>query len=404
MYLDIVLIVITIFLLMINVMMETAVTTFTRAKLFYFYKNHRNYHYVKDFKDKIGEIVFFVLVFDNIFQYVYSILIANFCLKYHFSPAFIGGILFIISISAEIIVKKIVIKNPEKSILAIGYYTYIVNKILEHFNNIFNKLLKKPHQSVSTKYFPDDNLLFEINMKSTEDEMTGGIMKNVLKIKSVYIEDIMTVKDKIISLELKDTPEEIIEDIKNKNFISHIPDYIPVWKDNPNNFTKLLNVKMFLNNYIKGKNSIELSLEEMFFVSCETSIYTLLHTFKKYFKEFAFVVNEEGDLMGIVTTQDLLEEIVGDEFFEQKNVITEEFSDQNEKFFTVSGDLSLTDLSKNFNLHLSGENCYTVSDFIISTTKRIPEKGEVLNYDNFSIIIATRNPKKIVRVLIAVDK
>lgn len=395
MYLDIIFIIGIIIFMIINIVVETAITTFIPSKLLYFYKEHRNYQYVKNFKEQISEILFILLLLDNFFQYIYSTLVANFCLKYTCSPAIIGGILFIIIIIFETIIKRIVVKNPERSILEFAYYTSVLNQCIRYIFSFFPDKSKKEETE-------NDNLLFEINMKSTHDAMTGNIMKNILKIKSVYTEDIMTQKENIISLEMKNTYQEIMEDIREQHFTSHIPDYIPMWLDNKYNFVKLLNVKTFLNNYIQGKYEDKNAFEEVFYVSSDTSTYKLLHLFKKSFKEFAFVVNEEGDVRGIVTTQDLLEEIVGDELFEHKSV-AKEIMNQNDKFFTIHGDANLDELNRICNLNIQSNGIYTIGEFIVNDLKRIPEKGEIIHYKSCSILIVARNQKKIITVLISVN-
>ncbi|OED45275.1 hypothetical protein AB836_02235 [Rickettsiales bacterium (ex Bugula neritina AB1)] len=381
--------------MVINIIIETSITTFIPSKLFYFYKNHRNYKYIKNFKEEISNILFFLLLLDNFLQYLYSTLIANLCVKYLLSPAIIGGFFFILSILFESIAKKIVIKNPERSILEFSYYTYIINITSNYIMKIFSF-------SKKTKTIEDDNLLFEINMKSTNDAMTGSIMKNVLKIKRIYTEDIMTPKEKIFSLEMKNNYRDIMQDIKKKYFYNHIPDYIPLWSGTKYNFVKLLNVKVFLSNYIQKKYELENAFEDIFYVSAETSTYKLLHIFKTFFKEFAFVVNEEGDVKGIVTTQDLLEEIVGDDLFENKN-INKNIVNKNNKIFTINGNYNLEELNKICNLKIPTKDIYTIGEFIINNLKRIPKKGEMFYYENCTILILMSNEKQIISILLSIN-
>lgn len=405
--------IISFYMLTITLMGETSIQVFSKAKLFFLYKNHKNFIYIKNVKDNVTEYIFASLVSSYIIHAIVNLVATYIFIQLNLPIIYSGMFFTIINIILEVVAKKIAISQPEKTILRIGFSYMIICKIFKFISIFINKLVS----IIMNKIFifeenntcEDEDLLSIVELKIEKDNLSGGMIKNILHIKNIYVEDIMTPKNDIIYVNFNKKTQKIAEDIKN--FLEEdLKDYIPIWNENTNNFIGVINTrKLFLcmiNNNI-NYNSI---MEKMVFLPSGTNIYKAISIFKKKTIKFTFVVNEYGEIIGILTLRDLLEEIVGDEIFKenvhekllnQKNYINQSniSTVNNNNILILDGDLSLKELNKYFNIDFFSEDTYSINDLILKELKTIPEEGTEITFQNLSFIILDSEDNKILKVL-----
>jgi Mg2+/Co2+ transporter CorB len=177
-----------------------------------------------------------------------------------------------------------------------------------------------------------------------------------------------------------------------------VKEYLPIWQPERNIFIGVINTNNFFIAMKKKHMNFSNLMEKMFFVPSGTNIYKMLEIFKSRLTKFAFVVNEYGDIVGVITVQDILAEIVGDDIFEEKpktNIIN------NNQVLVLDGDMSVRELQKYFVNDFFSEETYSINDLIINQALCIPEEGTEFLYQNISFIILDRQDNKIDKVLVS---
>ena len=136
------------------------------------------------------------------------------------------------------------------------------------------------------------------------------------------------------------------------------------------------------NNIIKVEKLLEF-VTEPYFIPEDTSLLSQLITFKKEKKRIGCVVNEYGDIKGILTLDDILEEIVGEySVSEQKDALMKDLS-QNK--IEVHGSIQLRDINKRLGINLSDSTVTTINGYILETLQEIPQAGMTFKEDNIII-------------------
>ena len=151
------------------------------------------------------------------------------------------------------------------------------------------------------------------------------------------------------------------------------------------------------------KFDVKKVLQEPWFIPETTSLLGQLNEFREKQKQMAFVVDEYGVLLGLVTLEDILEEIVGQIEDEHDYPSSNLLYDNNGNIY-VNGNVTIRDLNRKFNFKLPENSASTIAGLIINTAKRIPETGENFVIKNLIINIIARSQTRITKVLIKKNK
>ena len=158
-------------------------------------------------------------------------------------------------------------------------------------------------------------------------------------------------------------------------------------------------VKDLLRALLLKNFNIKKVLQEPWFIPETTSLLGQLNAFREKQKQIAFVVDEYGVLEGLVTLEDILEEIVG-QIEDEHDYPSSNLLYDNSGNIYVNGSVTIRDLNRKFNFNLPENSASTIAGLIINTAKRIPEKGENFVIQNLIINIISRNQTRITKILI----
>ena len=215
-----------------------------------------------------------------------------------------------------------------------------------------------------------------------------SMLKSVLDLDDVTVEDIMQHRSHIVSLSVATPPAEIFD------FISRTPySRIPLFKGRRDNIVGILHVKAVLKMMTQSDSQKINVLDycvKPWFVLNTTSLMDQLHSFKKRHEHFALVVDEYGDLQGLVTLEDVLEEIVGDISDENDN--PEQSTLQPVKTesgaWQIDGQTTIRDLNRHFHWDLPDDNAATIAGLVLFLAERIPNKGQSFMLNGFTFSVA----------------
>ena len=215
-----------------------------------------------------------------------------------------------------------------------------------------------------------------------------NMLINILDLEKVTVDDVMVPHNEIVGIDLDDDIEDIAKLIQHCEHTR-----LPVYRDNIDNVVGLLHLRRLANLASQpgfNKSDLEGLLFEPYFVPEGTPLSTQLVQFQKGRQRFALVVDEYGDIQGIVTLEDILEEIVG-EFTTDPAAEDEDIIKESDNMFLVNGTANIREMNRVMNWNLPTGGAKTLNGLILEYLETIPESGTGLKVEGYPIeIIETR--------------
>ena len=211
---------------------------------------------------------------------------------------------------------------------------------------------------------------------------------NILDLEKVSVDDVMVPHNEIVGIDLHDDLEKISVLIRNSEHTR-----LPVYRDGIDNVLGVLHLRRLANLASQPgftKKDLQGLLVEPYFVPEGTPLSTQLAQFQKRRRRFALVVDEYGDIQGIVTLEDILEEIVG-QFTTDPAATDEDIVKESDKTFLVNGTANIREMNRIMNWSLPTDGAKTLNGLILEYLETIPESGTGLKIEEYPIeIIETR--------------
>ncbi len=228
------------------------------------------------------------------------------------------------------------------------------------------------------------------------DEEEGEMIEGIFDLKQTVAREIMIPRTHLVALPVDGDKEQVLKTIIESGFSR-----IPLYKQNVDQIVGILNVKDILPLWLNEDE--EFNLEKIcrppFFVPETKRVKDLLNELRDRKSHLAVIVDEYGGTSGIVTMEDIVEEIVG-EIRDEHDVEEEPFMDQEDGSVLVGALVSLDDFEERFGVSLPRGGYDTVGGFIIHMMGRVPKRGEELAYDGLSIRIHGGDEKRITRMVV----
>ena len=236
-------------------------------------------------------------------------------------------------------------------------------------------------------------------LNSTDDNNEKNLIKNILQLENTSVEDVMVPRGEIISVDNKKDYNQIFDIIKEE---SH--SRLPVYENNLDNIIGFFHVKDFI-KINKNDFSLKTILREVLYVAPKSPILELLKRMRTSRIHIALVVDGIGGVDGLVTIEDLVEEIVGEiEDEHDAEDIDEEIIKKDKNMLEVHASYRVEDLEEYFKINLDfadEDEVETVGGLVFSKINRIPKSNEEFNIDNIvNIKVLKANERKIITVQI----
>lgn len=277
----------------------------------------------------------------------------------------------------------------------------IVNKIVSCTLRLFGADMTSAHGGSHMEV-----LRGVIELHEGEDDATSSqraMLRSILDLFDVDIEEIMTHRQNVVMLDAAEPIEKIIEAALESPYTR-----MPVYLDNTDNIIGVLHAKALMRELKarerEGQPLSEINIEDLasdpWFVPEATTLYDQLQAFKSRKEHFAVVVDEYGSFMGIVTLEDILEEIVG-EIDDEHDETFVGVRKQTNGSYLVEGDVTIRDLNREFEWNLPDDEDYsTIAGLIIHEAQTVPEAGQSFTFFDFrfDIVKRHRNQLSLIRV------
>ena len=389
---------------------ETAITATSKARIIYKKKqgSKRAEYLLKILNQKDDVISSLVISSNSVNILASSLATAFFYDIFGVSGIFYSTLIMTVTIVifAEILPKTYAINKPNRTSLQISYIIYYLNKILFVFVFSINKIVrlilsKNENDTKNSDLQSEEELKGVIDLYKTSNpdyEQEKDMLQSILQLNDIAVEEIFTHRKNIYSIDSSLRTSEIINKINNSRYTR-----IPFWEDNPENIIGLLNVRTLnidLKNHNESKEIIFDKISNPWFIPETTNLLEQLVEFKKRKEHLAFVVDEFGELLGLITLEDIIEEIVG-EIVDEIDVPENDFKLNNNGKIIINGEENVRDLYKSFDLDPPESESSTIAGYILDISKKIPSYGESFNDKFFNYKILSHSKKQISRVEIS---
>ena len=279
----------------------------------------------------------------------------------------------------ELVPKRIAMKYYEKvSFASIGVIKTIsvitapFVKFLTFSTNIVSKLFGVTGEEEDNVTEEEIRMMVDVGEeKGTIKEEEKEMINNVFEFNDKFVSEIMVPRNKIFALDIDMTIAEVIEKLSEDMRYSRIP----VYDENMDNIKGIIYIKdLLISN--KNKNSkIKSLVKEAYFVSETKRVNELFQELRKDKKQIAIVLDEYGGPAGMVTMEDILEEIVG-EIYDEYDKETDKFKKIDNNTFLFDASIALYDVEKFLDIDIDEEDVDTLGGYLIKKLDRIPKDGE----------------------------
>jgi len=308
---------------------------------------------------------------------------------------FLSGLILtaVILVFAEVVPKTMAAARPEKiafpSSIVLRALLFIFFPIVWVLNKLSNRILAL---FGVTKLARTDDPLNREELRTVVKEAGAMIstkhrqmLFGILDLENATVEDIIVPRNEVYGVDLEDDWPEVIEQLAASRH-SRVPCYMGSLDD----IKGMLHLRKVAKALRSGdefdRNELLSMLDEPYFVPLKTDLYIQLLNFQKSRQRIAFVVDEYGDIEGLVTLGDLVEEVIG-EFTTDPQFYTRDVYPQEDGTFLVDGSANIREINRTYQFGLPTDGPKTINGLIIETLEDIPEPGTTFKLGTITIEI-----------------
>jgi Mg2+/Co2+ transporter CorB len=310
----------------------------------------------------------------------------------------------IILIFAEVTPKTFAAKHPERIALFSAKIIWFLIKILKPLLwliNIISKTILKAFHIDNNK--ENEQNLSREELKIAVNEAQGfvsskyqKILLNIIDLEKETVDDIMIPRNELLGVDIQDE-KNVLEQIAHTQHTRLL-----VFDGNENNIIGLIHMRNVVNLYAKNEFSMETLrqiIKKPYFILEGTKLSKQLVNFQREKRRLALVVDEYGDVQGMVVLEDILEEIVGN-FTSNYNEKFEEIEKQIDGSYLIDAKINIKELNRNLNLKIPINKAKTINGLILEHLENIPKKNTSLKIGNylFDIVQTSKYGVKLVKL------
>ncbi len=316
----------------------------------------------------------------------------------------------LVLIFAEILPKTYAFQNADRMALAIAptiqflvIALYPFTKTINILINFILSLCGVSYDSASALGKGDEEIRGAIELHDRKDsdvKLERDMLRSVLDLAEVQVGEVMVHRKNVMSIDADLPREDIIKKVLDSPYTR-----VPLWQNNQDNIVGVLHAKALLRALFdtpeqtqNADGFIEIAAKP-WFVPETTTLDDQMSIFRKRHEHIAMVVDEYGALMGLVTLEDILEEIVGD-IADEHDISTPGIHISSDGSHVVDGTVSIRDLNRECEWNLPDEEASTIAGLILHASRRIPEIGQAYIFYGFRFEILQRKRHQIVSIKI----
>ncbi len=396
---------------------ETALTAASRARMHTLERGgSKRAGLVSRLRDKPEKLIGAILLGNNLVNILASALATSVFLTVFGEAGIVYATLTmtaLVLIFGEVMPKTYAISNPDRAALAVapaialivallGPVTYAVQMIVRFFFRLFGPKVKKDAAVLSAH----DELRSAIELHHKD----RGIIKHdrdmldgVLDLTEMEVEDVMIHRTKMHTIDAGDPPDRIVDQAIGSPYTR-----LPLWQGEPENIVGILHAKTLL-QAVRDAGADLSKLDVLaiatppWFVPDTTSLKEQLNAFLRSKRHFSLVVDEYGEVQGLLTLEDILEEIVG-QITDEHDELESNMRSLPDGGVQVDGAMPTRDLNRAKDWDLPEDEATTVAGLVIHKAQSIPQPGQTFFFDGFRFEVLRRHRNKITSLKITREK
>jgi Mg2+/Co2+ transporter CorB len=400
---------------------ETALTAVSRARLYQLVMDgNKAAIMVSNLRRNKESVIGTVLLGNNAVNIAASVIATSVSLMYfgHEGEGLIVTTLamtLLVVVFTEVLPKTYAINNAERVSLLLGpslgifvKLLYPITHAIQLFIRLLFKILRIDVTQANSLVSATDVLRGTIELHHREGQMIKqdrDMLGSILDLNDITVGEIMIHRKQVETIDADLPPSELISQA-----VMTMHSRIPLWRGEPDNIIGLLHVKSLV-RLLNGHHDAtgeSVTADEIlsvciqpWFVPETTSLRDQLVQFRSRRQHFAFVIDEYGAWQGVVTLEDIIEEIVGD-IDDEHDEVESDIQKAGPDSYYVLGSLSVRDLNRALDWQLSDEHASTVAGIVIHEAQTIPAIAESFEIEGFRFTVVSREGMQITRL--RVDK
>ena len=369
---------------------ETALTAVSEARIHELaLQGNKRANTIEKILAKKEKMISTILIGNNLVNIVVSVYATSFAISFfgEFDLIFVTILLTIfLVIFAEVMPKTYAFSNADKLALAvapvINFFIFILTPAT-FITEMLAKIVSKP--KIKDEDAKTEELRGMIRLHAGNESRgkeRSKMMSSMLDMDEVTIEAVMTHRGGVTMIDIAEEPEEAFKIIGESPYTR-----IPIYSGTPDNIIGILHAKELFRTLrrrnFKDIRNVKLSelMSQPYFAPETTLLLDQLEVFKTRREHFAVVVDEYGDFRGIVTLEDIIEEIVG-EIDDETDIKVKGVKSQPDGSFIIDGSVTIRDLNRSLGWYLPDQNANTIAGLVLHESKTIPEPGQEFRFHN----------------------
>ncbi|MBC1803012.1 hemolysin family protein [Listeria booriae] len=319
---------------------------------------------------------------------------------------------YITLVFGELYPKRIALQKAEaisrfavRPILIISTILTPFVKFLSLSTNVLVKLTRMDKGESDEKMTREEmQLIIETGRRDGAIENAElAMLRGVFEMDTIYAKEVMVPRTDSFMIDANEDSSVLVDKLLEKNFSR-----IPVYLDDMDSVYGILHMKDFFaaaRKYGFDNIDVKLLVKEAFFVPETIFVDDLLKEMQKSHNQMAILMDEYGGVAGLVTVEDLLEEIVG-EIDDEYDAITDEVKMLDARTFIVEGGMAIDDFNERFHVTLPDKGIDTIAGFVLTQIKTIPEDDDevILEYEQFTFIVTEMKDSRIIAIRVEIDE
>lgn len=390
---------------------ETALTAVSRARMHSFENNgEQRAGIVNKLIERRDRLIGALLIGNNLVNILASSLATSMLLSIFGESGVVFATLIMTAalvVFAEVLPKSWAISTPDKFamfvapiirpfVLVVGPLSTLINAIVRAILGIFGVSLASDASMLS----PQEEIRGAVDLLHRE----GSVVKadrdrlgGVLDLGDLEVSDVMVHRTSVQMLNADDTTAHNVKTILESPYTR-----VPVWRDEPNNIIGVIHAKDLLRALAAADNKVSnidimKIAQKPWFVPDATNLKDQLNAFLRRKAHVAIVIDEYGEFEGLVTLEDILEEIVG-EIADEHDLDVQGVSQQADGSVIVDGSVPVRDLNRAFDWTLPDEDATTVAGLVIHESQIIPEEKQAFTFHGMRFIVLKRSKNRITKL------
>ena len=309
----------------------------------------------------------------------------------------------VVLIFAEVTPKTLAVLHPEKIAYPASWVLTPLLRLLYPLvwfvNLISNSILKLfgvDQENSEAQSLSKDELKTVVWESGHGIPRRRAMVTRILDLEQVSVNDLMVNKNEIYGLDISEPMDEIIDTLRQANHTR-----LPVWDGDPNELLGVLHLRsvsrLLSSNSERqlDKEAIQSLLDEAYFVPESTPLHTQLFNFQKHRQRMAIVVDEYGDLEGLITIDDILEEIVGDYTTDHAQSASTDLHPQEDGSWLIDASTYIRDINKELDWDLPTDGPKTLNGLIVEQLEMIPDNAVSLMIGRFRLEVLSIRDQRI---------